>query len=103
MLKSLVTGLIVGVFLALIVTILGIFAIFAYGAVNAPWHINLVIVSLNVLKMTITNSSLQMHINPVGLLDICICLIAIGAGSFLLFQRMFHHPLTRSASHFEKE
>ncbi len=43
MLKSLVTGLVIGVFLALFVTILGIFAIFAYGAANAPWHINMAI------------------------------------------------------------
>lgn len=88
--KTFGTGIFVGAFLALFITILGVFVIFLYGVSHAPQDIHLSLFSQPIFDFSSTPSQLfQMGMHMQGMLYVITALMLLGAVLFWLFQGIF--------------
>jgi len=96
MMKTFSTGLFIGAFVALCISLMGSFSIFMYGVIHPPQHIHLSLLSQDFLDFSSTSATkFELLINPQGMLGLIIVIMLIVAIIFWILKRLFHPSPTR--------
>lgn len=89
LMKIISKGLVVGGFIALLISMIGVSVILVYGLANAPQNIHVSLLSQQILDFTSTQSTFQVNMYPQGMLVLIMILMLIGAVLFWIFRKVF--------------
>jgi len=96
MVKTLSTGLFIGAFVALCISLMGGFGIFIYGVTHAPQHIHLTLLSQGILDFSSTSQvTFQFLIDPQGMLYLILAIMLLVAIVFWILKGLFRSSSTQ--------
>ena len=94
--KTFSTGLFIGAFVALCLSLMGSFSIFMYGVTHPPQHIHLSLLSQDLLDFSSTSkTAFEISINPQGMLGLIVAIMLFVAILFWILKRLFHSSPTQ--------